>query len=161
MRFSLQTDDGHRIQSYGCGVCSRLQAPAPPHPPGRAGARGLKNAQKEEKERRRAVNELQMLNSCHEISPTHVRTSYCGVHARPHTLSIFIRLRDGTATGRKGTRSPHGPRAARIRTHSHPRHGPSCGSFSGSSRFTGSKCSLPGAHLVPQPQKPPSRGIGC
>ena len=39
------------------------------------------------------MNELHMLTSCHEISPTHVRTSYCGVHARPHTLSIFIRLR--------------------------------------------------------------------
>jgi hypothetical protein len=71
---------------------------------------------------------------------------------------------DGTATGRSlpsgAVRSPHGPRAARMRTHNQPRHGPSCGSFSGSSRFLGSKCSLPGAHLVPQKQKPPSRGIG-
>ena len=39
------------------------------------------------------MNELHMFISLHEISPTHVRTSYCGVHARPHTLSIFIRLR--------------------------------------------------------------------
>ena len=43
----------------------------------------------------------------------------------------------------------HGPRAARMRTHNQPRHGPSCGSFSRSSRFLGSKCSLPGAHFVP------------
>ena len=106
------------------------------------------------------MNELQMLISYHEISHTHTsgQASVACMHALIHSQSSYGS--DGTATGRKGTRFPHGPRAARIRTHSHPRHGPPCGSFSGSSRFTGSKCSLPGAHLVPQPQKPPSRGIG-
>ena len=56
--------------------------------------------------------------------------------------------------------TPTGPPAARMRMHSQPKQGPHWGSRSGLSWFVGSKCSLPGIHLTPQWQKPPSRGIG-